>query len=244
MRGKAIRICGWALGLILSAGLRAAAQPAQPTEAQQAEIVKGLVDQAWSELKKFQKSGGKPDDSAHPATKWANVLWDYREKHPGTPPAALATREAIHLLVHAGRFGDVRARVDSLASDDPAWPKLVDVLFEAAENSKDYARFIAKAKPLAASGDSVFCAHVHYLLGRAYEEKIEYDLAKKSYETAIEIAPGSEHAKRAERQIYEVTHLRIGQPAPEFRSKATNGSTVALASLKGSVVLLKFWATW
>jgi thiol-disulfide isomerase/thioredoxin len=35
-----------------------------------------------------------------------------------------------------------------------------------------------------------------------------------------------------------------GQPAPEFSLRDLNGTEVSLASLRGSVVLLDFWATW
>jgi len=36
----------------------------------------------------------------------------------------------------------------------------------------------------------------------------------------------------------------IGQAAPDFRLKTLDGRTVTLASLRGKVVLLNFWATW
>jgi peroxiredoxin len=36
----------------------------------------------------------------------------------------------------------------------------------------------------------------------------------------------------------------INLPAPEFKLKDVNGSEVSIASYKGTVVLLNFWATW
>lgn len=38
--------------------------------------------------------------------------------------------------------------------------------------------------------------------------------------------------------------LEPGQPAPALTLRRLDGSTVTLASLKGRVVLLNFWATW
>lgn len=38
--------------------------------------------------------------------------------------------------------------------------------------------------------------------------------------------------------------LEIGEKAPEIKLPAINGDTIALSSLKGSLVLIDFWATW
>ncbi len=38
--------------------------------------------------------------------------------------------------------------------------------------------------------------------------------------------------------------LKEGEPAPDFTMKDLDGKDVSLASLKGSVVVLDFWATW
>lgn len=38
--------------------------------------------------------------------------------------------------------------------------------------------------------------------------------------------------------------IAINQPAPDFQLKDISGQTISLASLKGKVVVLDFWATW
>lgn len=56
---------------------------------------------------------------------------------------------------------------------------------------------------------------------------------------AIEVKPGSPPAAGDE----EIMAL-VGKPAPAFSLKDEKGNTVTLASLKGNVVVLDFWATW
>ena len=42
----------------------------------------------------------------------------------------------------------------------------------------------------------------------------------------------------------EITAPEIGATAPPFRAMLLSGDTIDLASLRGSVVILNFWATW
>ncbi|MBO0932653.1 TlpA disulfide reductase family protein [Fibrella aquatilis] len=48
---------------------------------------------------------------------------------------------------------------------------------------------------------------------------------------------------RAERQA-ELAESFVNQPAPGFTLSTLSGNTVSLASLRGKVVMLDFWATW
>jgi cytochrome c biogenesis protein CcmG, thiol:disulfide interchange protein DsbE len=41
-----------------------------------------------------------------------------------------------------------------------------------------------------------------------------------------------------------VAQVRIGNTAPSFAIKTTDGKTIALSDYQGKVVLLNFWATW
>jgi thiol-disulfide isomerase/thioredoxin len=50
--------------------------------------------------------------------------------------------------------------------------------------------------------------------------------------------------QRAERYLFELTHLAVGQEAPELESTDLEGKAVRLSGLRGKVVVLDVWATW
>lgn len=41
-----------------------------------------------------------------------------------------------------------------------------------------------------------------------------------------------------------VTHVKVGDKVPQFTVTMFDGNTIDIASLKGKVVLINFWATW
>jgi peroxiredoxin len=58
-------------------------------------------------------------------------------------------------------------------------------------------------------------------------------------------APRASHAEVTELlQKLNLTAYSRGPKPPEFNGRTSDGRTVSLASLRGKVVLLNFWATW
>ena len=49
---------------------------------------------------------------------------------------------------------------------------------------------------------------------------------------------------RARNLAYELTHLRIGLPAPEIEAEDLDGVVFKLSDYRGKVVLLDFWGHW
>ncbi|MFN0204944.1 MAG: peroxiredoxin family protein [Planctomycetota bacterium] len=63
-------------------------------------------------------------------------------------------------------------------------------------------------------------------------------------ENLIKKYPGTQSAKRAEGEIFEASHLQIGQTAPEILGTDHAGKEFKLSDYRGKVVVLDFWGMW
>jgi len=232
------------LGLALFLALTVNAQNT-PTPDKEMDRVQAMISQAKNDAEQFSKSGGKPVDANNPNLRWAAALWEYREKHPGTPATVIATIEALRLLNRADRLSELQAKADTLKPDDPAWKQVFYVLMSAASKSKDYSYLISKAEALAqAALDPEIRAQARFNIGDAYWRTKDNDRARKAFQTVVTEYPGTKFAQEAEGNLREIEFLNLGQPAPEFARTTLAGNPISLGGLKGKVVVLKFWGTY
>jgi hypothetical protein len=221
----------------LLVGVAAAQQATAPA-------VDEMLRQARQEISAFEKAGGKKSDPQHPVGKWVQELWKRRETSPGSADTATATSEAVHLLVHADRFTEVRSRADRVPATDTAWRSLPQVLFEAASLEKNFTYFSAKLQSLLGDvKDKDTRAAIQLSLGRGWREQHDEDKAKAAFQAAMDAAPNSASGKQAEAELYDLLHLSPGQPAPVFSAAAVDGSRVTLADYRGKPAVLVFWST-
>ncbi len=212
MRSKTTWLVPLTLGLLAAPG-RAAQEHDGRTTTQEAggdtllERVEAMVERADEEIGAYRKEGGD-DGPDHPGRKWAAKLWKEREAHPGTPTAALATVEAIHLLLHAGRREEAIEKATALEPADGAWPKLVRILFEAAELEKEYGFFVEKAEALLeVRAEADERAEIRSYMAQAHW--IEGD-AEAALELVRRVSDGAGHSERgrwAEKALYEIERL-------------------------------------
>ncbi len=206
--------------------------------------VETILVQARREIQNFEKAGGKKDDPSHPVEKWVQVLWKLYEESPRTPGAPKAASEAVHLLIHAGRFQEAYARADRVLPDDPAWEGISEVLVEAASLQNDFTYFFRKLPSvLSSSANATVRAAIQWNLGRGWLAQKQEEKAKAAFESAVESAADSTPGRQAERQLYELLHLGAGQPAPLFSATAMDGSRISLAGYRGKPVVIVFWSS-
>jgi hypothetical protein len=206
--------------------------------------VRQTLDAARKDVDAYITGGGRAGTPEHPAIKWEAALWVYRDRYPGTEAAAIGSAEAVRLLVRAELWDRARARIDSLAADDPAWPRMAPVVYQEGIARKDLPYAIDKLSHVAASTPNASIkAPVLVVVGRAYRRQGDKDAATRALEAARAAAPGTPVAEEADGLLYEITHLSIGLPAPPISGKARNGRTISLAALRGKPVVLVFWGT-
>jgi len=241
---RRIENAGSLLGLSLLLALTVNAQNSSTPDAEM-DRVQAMISQAKTDAEQFSKSGGKPVDANNPNLKWSAALWEYREKHPGTPATAIATVEALRLLNRANRLSELQAKVDALKPDDGAWKQTIYVLMSAAAKSKDYSYLISKAEALSQTAvDPEVRAQARYNIGDAYWQTKDNDRARKAFQTVLSEYPKSSYAEQAKGNLHEIEFLNLGQPAPPFERTTIAGDPISLAGFRGRVVVLKFWGTY
>ncbi len=68
--------------------------------------------------------------------------------------------------------------------------------------------------------------------------------AQSAFEELIKLDRESDQGKLAKGYLFEIEHLQVGMPAPDFTARTVDGEEFTLKSLRGKVILLDFWATW
>jgi tetratricopeptide (TPR) repeat protein len=189
---------------------------------------------------------------AQPAAPWEGsaakaklqALWQYGREHAMSPAGAQATATALQLLQSLGRADDVREKIDTLGAQEPAWPEVMWVLLQQAESAGDFSGFLVKAQWVVDhSENAMLRAQLLFTMGRIDRETGRRAEAEAAFNKCAEIAPSPELAVSARGAIYEMHNLNRGQDAPAFSVTSLSGEPVALAKLRGKVVILDFWGS-
>ena len=228
--------------LLATLGSGPSAQSAQGDPA--VTEVRQTLTEARKAIETYRSTGGAPGVADDPAIKWEAALWAYRERYPRTDAAALASAEAVRLLVGAELWDRAHARVDSLAADDPAWVRLPSVIYDEGIARKDLPYTIDRLTRAAATATNArIKSSAQVVLGRAYRRQGDTDAAIRSLEAAKSTAPDTPYAEEADGLIYEIRFLSVGLQAPPVSGKPRKGRPVNLASFRGKPVVLVFWGT-
>ncbi len=220
-------------------------------------------------LDKFELYSSKVTNKQSKAGLYNNFAWPSAEKKENLELAAKFSKQSLD-LIEAAKNDEVPAYFSSkdeyIKSLDRAYAMYADtyaLLLHHQGNNKDALAYQEKAKAFNdASGNERYVMYLN-LTGnkdKAYTEaekiikegkatdslkatfKTLYTTLKKegSYETFI----ANLEKAAIEKEKAEWTKKMINIPAPAFSLTNLKGEKVSLASLKGKIVILDYWATW
>jgi hypothetical protein len=210
------------------------------------EDVKRMIDTAWKEVKARGPIEPSVDVSAiNPGRRYSALLWRYYIEHPSTPAGGRAVVAALNLLIAIGDSNAAFALSQQIKPEDPAWDRLIQVLWRESDRTGEFGRFIERATVvLSAAVSPNIRARVGIFLGQAHWKQEHLDQARAAFEHVVADAPDSDDAAWAKGNLYEIANLGRGQPAPTLDARTVAGDRLSLSSLLGRIVLIKFWATW
>ena len=209
-----------------------------------AEEYKSLLDeyrQAQQEFfRPWRESGQKLDYTKHPDRTYGAKFQALAEKHPGTEAAAQA-------LVQVLRLGPAKsAALETLLKKHIGSPALKDAVWNLRwqPGGKKALTEIAEKSPHADVRGLALLTYAQTLKDTDRAAALEaFGKIKEDYGTVPYRADVTLGAK-ADAEIFELTKLAIGQPAPEIEGEDIDGSPMKLSDFKGKVVVLDFWGDW
>lgn len=140
------------------------------------------------------------------------------------------------------------SRFDRVVKSYPDEPQLVDVLPDALNTANHLERpgpwADAVSRLVKATKDKDVKMIGLLTLGQLHLANQKPGDATAAFKGLLALDPEKDMAAVAKGYLYEIEHLQIGMPAPDFKTKTLDGKEVSLESLRGKTVLLDFWATW
>lgn len=227
--------------------------------------------EAWRERVQASTKDGasQPDFSQlppHPADRFLEKFERYAERHAGEPEAIPALVWIVTPSETCGGGGAssgpspaVRA-LRRLAKDHAGQAEVRDALpdlkWVSSRDTKEplialYERIIQAHKDRDLKSEASFNLaltwHASWREGDRDNEKeraADVKQARDVFSMIVKSYPGTEAAEDAQGYLYEIDHLRVGKPAPDFTGTDAHGKEIKLSQYRGKVVFLDFWGFW
>jgi thiol-disulfide isomerase/thioredoxin len=232
-------------------GLQADDQPSdKPSRADRLKAIRDDYHEARDELAKAIRSGTiKPDaDGTYPG--WTHMRTRFAKQALEVIEAAPADAVALDALVFCLSdlgAGDAEPALYQLVLKHHAASAKIEPLLRLRSAPADFLRNVAAKTP-----HPKLRLWAHYHLA----ENLYASGQPKEAEPLLEALGRDEEAKKlggyvmgrladtANRLLFEVRRLNVGQEVPEIAGPDLDGKAMKLSECRGQVTLLVFWATW
>lgn len=206
-------------------------------------VMEKKLETAWVEVREYiaQKTKDQTNDLQRA---YAKEFFQYYREYPGTPTGTHAGQAAFMMWGNLGATVQVEEAIAHVPFESKLWSNILNSIGNAYarnERREDYLTLLSRLENKLTHPDSrseLFLALGQYAKGKGHLKK-----AEGYFEEVLGIEASPFNVQKAERALYEIRSLNVGQVAPDFTAEAIDGTSVTLSDLLGKVVLLEFWAT-
>ena len=169
------------------------------------------------------------------------------ENYPATETGQKAIEQAFVAWLNVDELERMQSVIQNISINDDLWIRLskwIRLAYSNQSMTEEYSLYLLELYETEFITNTMSKSYIASRLGRYYFKKNEFDRATKFYREVIVLAVDSIQVAQAQRELYDMNSLSIGNSAPDFTAESLEGETITLSELKGKYVLLEFWAIW
>jgi peroxiredoxin len=204
------------------------------------------MDAAWDEVRahwdRVRLEEATEEDDPQPEL--ARGFYRFYVAHSGKPAGDKALETAFAMWGNVGAIEEIEDAIPTIDPDSEVWASILNSIGNAyARNERweDYRRLRAGLEGKLTHPRSQSELFLDLAEERAHEKRT--DEARDYYERIIALDADPFYVDRAKGNLYELSSLNEGDPAPELAAEDLDGNAIKLSTLRGNVVLIEFWST-
>lgn len=204
------------------------------------------VRAAWNQVHDYwdRRSRGKAIPEDDPQPDLASQLFDLYLRKNDSTRAWHAVASAFRMWGNAGCADAVDEAMRAMSLGSPDWGHVLRGVHKAywrRGRHSDYPSLLRSLDGQLTHPESRSALYTQ--LGGVSKGAGDLPEARRHYQRVIDLDVTPSEVAEAEVMIYDMDAIQPGREAPDFAATTIDGETIRLASLRGSAVLLDFWAT-